>query len=191
MQYEEFMRIVGALLKVVVLSMVIERAFAFIFEHAWFDRLFNKSIPDPEDKTKTIRVSKIPGIKGLLALGSAIAICHKNSFDVLSAIFNRPASDQFGVIITSFVVAGGSAGAIAIFQGFLNLGKESRDALIEARKKEAEAARELAELQVAQAKANQEKAELEKAEAELRKTLVQTEVHRMQAEALAADVTNR
>ena len=40
---------------------------------------------------------------------------------------------------TAFILAGGSAGAIAIFQGYLRMGKEVRDANIEALKSEAEA----------------------------------------------------
>ena len=47
--------------------------------------------------------------------------------------------DLPGVILTSLIVAGGSAGAILIFQGYLNLSKQGRDAVVEAKKAAAEA----------------------------------------------------
>ena len=49
--------------------------------------------------------------------------------------------DLPGVILTSLIVAGGSAGAILIFQGYLNLSKQGRDAVVEAKKAAAEAYR--------------------------------------------------
>ena len=47
--------------------------------------------------------------------------------------------DPTGVVLTSLIVSGGSAGAILIFQGYLNLSKQGRDAAVEARKSNMEA----------------------------------------------------
>ena len=66
-----------------------------------------------------------------------------------------------GMLMTGFVIAGGSAGAIALFQGYLKLGKESRDAIIEAARAKAESDKQIAELAVAEAQARLAKAEAE------------------------------
>ncbi|MCJ7540459.1 MAG: hypothetical protein MUO88_12425, partial [Desulfobacterales bacterium] len=67
-EYVVFLAISGALGNLVVAATVVERVLAFIFEHDWFIRLATKKVPDPNDPTKFIRQSRIPGLKGLLAL---------------------------------------------------------------------------------------------------------------------------
>lgn len=174
-EYKEFLTVIGALSKLVLLSIIIERGLAFIFEHDWFVRFLTREIQDPNEATKKVRESRLPGLKGLIALLSAIGLCFTYDFDMLSAIFNQPA-DPIGKVITAIVTAGGSAGAIAVFQGFLNINKDSRDALIAARKAEAEAAKQIAESSAAEAKAKKEKAEAEKAEAEARRKIAEAQV---------------
>ena len=167
-QYTVFVSVVGALGILVVAATFVERMLAFVFEHEWFVRLLTHEKPDPADETKTLRVSKLPGLKGLIALGVSLAISFKYEFDVLHILFATDGKDPIGQILTGFVIAGGSAGAIAIFQGYLNIDKQSRDAIIAARKAEAESAKQVAELAIKEAEAKQKKAEAEKKEAELR-----------------------
>src|SRR5262245_16250104 len=147
----------GALLKLVVLAMMLERGLAVIFEHEWFTRVFMREIT-ASDGTKT-RESKIPGLKGIIALAAAVALCWTYNFDVLATIFGATPG-PIGVWATSFVAAGGSAGAIKLFQGFLGLNKDARDGMIEARKAEADAAK-----LIAQANAERAKAEADAAKA--------------------------
>jgi hypothetical protein len=59
-EYQEFLAVTGALCKLVILSMIIERGLAFIFEHEWFVALTTNENPDPNDPTKTVRVSNKP-----------------------------------------------------------------------------------------------------------------------------------
>jgi hypothetical protein len=73
-------------------------------------------------------------------------------------------------------VAGGSSGAIALFQGYLNISKESRDATIGAKIAKAEAAKQIAVLSAQKAKSKKEKADSEKAEAEARNKIAETQV---------------
>ena len=101
-------------------------------------------------------------MKGLLALAASLGISFGYKFDVFDALFPNNSNDVTGKLLTAFVIAGGSAGALAIFQSYLGIGKKSRDAIIEARKAEAAAAKEVAELSVAEAKAKRDKAEAEK-----------------------------
>lgn len=175
-QYETFITVLGALGKLVLAATIVERVLSFIFEHKWFICLFMKEEPDSANPGKTIFKSKIPGLKGLLALAASLGISFRYKFDIMNVIFPTQPADKIGMLITGFVIAGGSAGAIAIFQGYLNISKESRDANIEARKAEAESAREVAELAAQEAKAKKEKAEAEKAEALLRKAAAEAEL---------------
>jgi hypothetical protein len=168
-QYAQFMSVVGALGKLVVLSLILERALAFVFEHDWFKMTSRVTVPDPQDPTRTISDSRWPGLKGFLALGAAISICYGYNFNVMSALFGTTRPDLVGILITGVVAAGGSAGAIAIFQGFLNMNKDSRDALIAAKKSEAEAARDNAEALAREAAAKKVAAEAMHLQAELMK----------------------
>jgi hypothetical protein len=189
--YERFLDVLGALSQLVVLSMILERGLAFVFEHEWFTRLTCITVPDPTDPARTVQKSRIPGLKGLIALLSAVGICHYYAFDVLAALFGRDAADGLGMTITGVVAAGGSAGAIAIFQGFLNFNKEARDALVAAKKAESEAARERAELSRAAAGAERAQAEAVRGRAELNLAAVQAEAAAVRAEAEAKQAGGR
>jgi hypothetical protein len=137
--YQSFIVVTSALAKLVIIATLLERGLSFIFEHEWFIRLTTKEITDPNDSTKKIgEKSRIPGLKGLVALFGSYLICNKYGFDVLFVIFYpeaiSPHADRLGIILTSLIVSGGSAGAILVFQGYLNMGKQGRDAVIEAKK---------------------------------------------------------
>lgn len=166
-EYQEFVAVLGALARLVVLSIVLERLLAFVFEHDWFTRLTSVTAADPGDVSKQIRVQRIPGLKGFIALAVAVGLCFAYQFDILGKLFAQPTRD-LGIVITGIVAAGGSAGAIAIFQGFLNMNKEARDAMIAARKANAEAARQQAEATVERAQAATAGARAEKLEAQAR-----------------------
>ena len=114
-EYKMFVSVVGALGRLVVVASIVERGLAFIFEHEWFVKLLTKDVSDPSDGRKTMRVSKIPGLKGLLALAVSIWISFKYKFDVLQVLFATEKNEPVGMIMTGFVIAGGSAGAITIF----------------------------------------------------------------------------
>jgi mannitol-specific phosphotransferase system IIBC component len=100
-------------------------------------------------------------LKGVIALAIALGLCFAYQFDILAVLFAQPKRD-LGIVVTGLVVAGGSAGAIAIFQGFLNMSKETRDAMIAARKANAEAAKQKAEATVMRAQTEAAQAQVEK-----------------------------
>ncbi|WP_156778073.1 hypothetical protein [Chlorobium ferrooxidans] len=113
-----------------------------IFEHELFSRITTRNVQDPNDSTKMTRESKIPGLKASISLFASYYICYYYSFDVMHVVLRgtpyiianaaglvvRNNADPIGILLTSLIVAGGSAGAILIFQGYLNLSKEGRDA---------------------------------------------------------------
>src|SRR5712692_8372003 len=78
--YAQFLGVIGALLKLVVLSMLLERGLAVIFEHEWFIRL----------TTKNNREKRFSGLKGILALAAAMGVCFWYCFDVVGVVFGKP-----------------------------------------------------------------------------------------------------
>lgn len=131
------------MLKLVVLSLLLERGLAFVFEHDWFRHFLEKK-PTIGPGGVITRESRALGLKATIALAAAYAICRQNDFDVVAAIFDAPHSTPLGIWSTALVAAGGSAGAMKLFQGFLGLNKDARDAMIEARKAEGDAAKLIA-----------------------------------------------
>jgi hypothetical protein len=147
---------IGVLLRLVVLSLLLERGLAFVFEHEWYVRWLTKE--KTASNGESSRQSLFPGLKGLLALAAAMSICWRYNFDVIEALFCtqqqcRAQSTPMGLIATGLIAAGGSAGAIKLFQGVMGLGKEARDHTLEARKLEAEALKAIAIANAERAKA--------------------------------------
>ena len=134
---------IGTLGTLVVVALLVERALAFVFEHEWYKRL-------TADADGT---SRYPGLKGLLTLASAFGISFGYGFDVLGVVLENSSHDTAGRIVTGFVIAGGSSGALALFQGYLGIGKDARDAIMAAKIAKADSAKQVAELGAAEAKA--------------------------------------
>lgn len=175
-EYQMFIAVLGALATLVVAATFVERLLAFLFEHEWFTRLLTGI--DTSDPSKPKRVSKIPGLKGVIALAVSLGITFKYKFDVLAVLF-APEPDavepsQIGMLLTGFILAGGSAGAIAIFQAYLKFGKQSRDAIIAAGQAEAESRTQIAAQAAKEAEAKRQKAEAERDEAEIRKQMAKS-----------------
>jgi hypothetical protein len=119
--YASLLSTLGSLTQLVAIAMLLERGLSFVFEYHWFKRVSDK----------------VEGIKGPIALGVALLICFTYRFDILAELF-EPAGGSgvataIGIIITATIIAGGSAGAISLFQGVLNWSKESRDARVRAK----------------------------------------------------------
>lgn len=188
--YDVFLNLCVDLAKLVVLSIVLERGLAFVFEHEWYRRAFLRQVKDPKDPTHMLWESKIPGLRGTLALVAAVWICNHYAFDVLTPMFGRPGPDRFGVFLTGVIAAGGSAGAIAVFQGVFNFGRDGREAMLAVNKAAAQTAAELAKLEAdkkkaeaeaarSEAEARQRQAEATKAEAEAKKLAAEAHVSRL------------
>ncbi len=143
---------IGTLGTLVIVALIVERALAFIFEHEWFKRL----------TTNTDDSSRYPGLKGLLTLIGSLGISFGYDFDVLRVLLENANHETAGKIVTGFVIAGGSSGALALFQGYLGIGKDARDAIVEAKIAKAESAKQVADLDAKEAKARLDKAEAER-----------------------------
>ena len=139
MAYGRLLDVSGSLLLLVVLAMLLERALAVVFEYHWFRRLSET----------------VPGLKAPLALLASWAVCGHTGFDILVSLFAPPvgpaAPTALGIVVTSAVVAGGSAGAMTLFQGVMGFGRDARLGMIELNRVRTEAL-------VAEARARKERA---------------------------------
>ncbi len=108
----EFTSLVLLLFKVVLLAMVVERAMVLLFEWRWYERTVGGW-----------------GLKVPITYIVAAIICFRNKFDVFQAILGPEKSGEasdMGMVLTAAVVAGGSAGAITLFQGVLKMTKSAQ-----------------------------------------------------------------
>ena len=111
----QFFGLILVFLKLVVLSMVLERAMILLFEWRWYERFFGGR-----------------GLKVPITYMVALAICKHLKFNVFYAIMNPLVSapnevpDGIGIYLTAAVLAGGSAGAITLFQGVMRMTKSAQ-----------------------------------------------------------------
>jgi len=143
---------IGTLGTLAIVALIVERALAFVFEHEWFKRL----------TSNTDGSSRYPGLKGLLTLAGSLGISFGYDFDVLRVLLENANHETAGKIVTGFVIAGGSSGALALFQGYLGIGKDARDAIMEAKIAKAESAKQVADLEAKEATARLDRAEAER-----------------------------
>lgn len=122
-------QILEALFAVVLLSFVVERALAVVFELPYVDREIHV-VPNPDDPARP------RSIKGYIAAAVSIAICMAAGLNLPDAIFRTAgdaASDadalsgSLGAILTGLVVAGGSQASVKLFQDVLGVSRERRD----------------------------------------------------------------
>lgn len=152
--YARLLDVSGAVSILVILAMLLERALALLFDYHWFQKFSER----------------VDGLKAPIAFFVSWFTCNFVGFDILVRLFPSASGtaepSAIGVLITAAVVAGGSAGAITLFQGVLNFNRDSRTSLIEANKARAEA-------DLAEARARKEKAEVEVAEAAAKRKRVE------------------
>jgi hypothetical protein len=119
---ENFVPVLAALAKLVVLAMLLERGLILIFEYRWYEKFFSGK-----------------GLKVPISFGGAWLICWYYDFDVVAALLEPTAITPLGIFVTAAVTAGGSAAAITLFQGALGFSKGAQDQLRELRQKQREA----------------------------------------------------
>ena len=109
---EWFVTVSIQLVKLAVLSMILERALFFVFDYSlWRDKIPGR------------------GIRAPVTLLFAASIIYYYDFDILEPVLNPGAgSTHFGLILTALLTAGGSAGAVKLFQDWLGLSRQAREA---------------------------------------------------------------
>ena len=131
-----FLAVLGSLSKLVILALLLERALVMVFDYRWYKKyLDNKGLSAP------------------IAYAVSLLVYWSCRLDVLSDPFEPGKPTAMGIAITSSVVAGGSAGAITLFQGVLGLSKEAQTAQRGAKIEKAKAETEKARAEIEEAKA--------------------------------------
>ena len=114
-------RLFEVLVAIVVVSFLVERALALLFETRFF-----------------IKHAQGKSLKELLAFIAGVVICWYWDFDAFSMIFLKEQVTVVGVVITGAIVAGGSKASIKLFRdllGFRSTAEETRLKSLEGRQK--------------------------------------------------------
>ena len=106
----QFFGLLVVLLKLVILSMLLERAMIILFEWRWYEKFLGGR-----------------GLKVPITYIVAWTICTTLEFDAfLTIIEPGQAATNMGMYLTAAVLAGGSAGAITLFQNVLRMTKSAQ-----------------------------------------------------------------
>jgi hypothetical protein len=114
-------RVFEVLVTIVIISFILERGLALVFESRQFIRL-NEDVK--------LRIGR--GLKEPIAFTIAVLVCVYWEFDAVSMILLRESTTLAGAIITGGIIAGGSKAAVKLFRdtlGFRSLAEEDRQAL--------------------------------------------------------------
>jgi len=131
-------RVIEALVGIIVLSFLVERAGALLFESRWWigrfeDTRISKQRQKPassenaqDDKNvNSLSQKELPGqkypLKEMLGFVLALVICKVWDFDAVSIILLSEHTRFIGIVVTAAIVAGGSKGSIALFQDVLGI----------------------------------------------------------------------
>jgi hypothetical protein len=186
--------VIRELFRLLVLSLLLERALAFVFElrlPLFVARRRADWLETAKPGTTRGRLvgEAIPSwVKALVTLAVAFLMVQHVDLRLMRALLvpgaggQLPAqmADWLEYLLSSLVVAGGSAGAIKLFQDVLGFGKAARDASRDAAEAEAQMRVTKAKADLAAAEATQATAAAEKARAE--RDLAQLEAERARAE---------
>ena len=115
--------VVEVLTMIVLLSILIERALAIVFE--W---------------RPILRKIDEKGVKGPTAFITALVVVGTYKFDALAIIFSEENQSYFGYIITAAIIAGGSKGSMKLFREWMGFKSNALVELEEEKKKEKETA---------------------------------------------------
>ena len=89
---------------VVVLSFVVERGLALVFEHRWYVAKFKET-----------------GLKAPIAFGVSLLICAGWNFDLISVLLRSEQVGLPGMVLTAGVIAGGSKASIKLFRDLMDV----------------------------------------------------------------------
>jgi hypothetical protein len=136
--------LIQALFQLVILSLMLERGLSFVFEIRLAPpRGFSPGKRTKADEKTYPMIAEVlgAGLKALITYVVSAGLCFAFGFDVFKFIFTdgKTLGPVLDIFLTAAVVAGGSAGAIKLFQDVLGLSKTARDAAREAKEEEAKA----------------------------------------------------
>jgi hypothetical protein len=100
-------QVTEVLAAIAVLSFIVERALALVFEsNVFVDRLGTKGVKEP------------------IALALSLLVCWQWKIDLLSIVLHGEHTRFLGILITAAVVAGGSKASLKLFRDVLGIGNQ-------------------------------------------------------------------
>ena len=121
-------RTIEALAGIIILSFLVERACALLFESRWWIAHFEDArvgTVTAGQKKSSAESKLLPGhrypLKEAISFLVALVICYFWSFDAVSIILLSEHTGLPGSIITALVIAGGSKASIKLFHDALNI----------------------------------------------------------------------
>jgi hypothetical protein len=103
----DWSQVTEVLAAVVVLSFIVERALAPVFESKLFvDRAASRGFKEP------------------IAFGVALFVCWRWQIDVVSVVLHGDRVEGAGIVITAAVIAGGSKASLKLFRDVLGIESE-------------------------------------------------------------------
>jgi len=107
--YVDLDRVGEALIAVIVLAFIVERALATVFEHEWYINRFDEK-----------------GYKSIIAFLVSFLVCFWWDFDLVSFVVLTDRTQFLGYVITGAVIAGGSKGAMKLFHDVMGIKSSAR-----------------------------------------------------------------
>lgn len=128
-------RLLNVLFAIVVLSFLVERALAILFENRWYvQRLGGKGLKEP------------------IALLVGFAVCKQWNFDAMTSLLGGGSTKFWGYFITAAIIAGGSKASLKLFHDVLDVrsdAEKQRQAIVDAKAKVNEEAARVSTLRAA------------------------------------------
>ena len=136
--YLDFERVSEVLLTLLLLSLLIERALALVFENRAFIERVAYTVKHEGGKdsgTITDAQPRNRGVKELIALGVSFYVCWWWDFDALSILLPVSHSKMtlMGMLITAMIIAGGSKGAAKLFSDWMGIKSSAQKEVDEVR----------------------------------------------------------
>jgi hypothetical protein len=116
-------RTIEALVGIIIVSFLVERACALLFESRWWIAKFEDArvvTPSADSNTKLLPGHRYP-LKEIISFLVALLICYFWQFDAVSIILLSEHTILIGIVITALVAAGGSKASIKLFHDALNI----------------------------------------------------------------------
>lgn len=144
-----------ALTGIVILALVVERSLALFINSSFFieniEYKVSRGEGKPGDKKSVKPIVNLErksfrGLKELIAFATAFGVCHVYKFDALAIILPEIGMTHWmGEIVTAGAIAGGSQGAIKLFQDWADWSSSARKEVNDFKKAVAEGAVNTAE----------------------------------------------
>ena len=108
----DYTQLTEAIFVVVLLSFIIERVLAVVFEHALYKKYLDGK-----------------GLSAPISVALSFLVCRSFHFDLLAVMFKDQAAGLLGTILTAMLISGGSKGTMQLMNYFIEALKLRANAL--------------------------------------------------------------